>query len=63
MANISPTVKIDISIKLGIIEEIIIGDACSPEEITSYKSLLHEYRDIFAWSYTEMLSLDPSLVE
>jgi hypothetical protein len=29
MANISPTVKIDISIKLGIIEEITIGAACS----------------------------------
>jgi hypothetical protein len=31
MANISPTIKIDISIKSGILEEITIGDACSPE--------------------------------
>ena len=29
MANISPTIKIDISIKSGVIEEITIGDACS----------------------------------
>jgi hypothetical protein len=39
MANISPTIKIDISIKSGIIEEITNGDACSPEEITTYKAL------------------------
>jgi hypothetical protein len=63
MANISPTVKIDISIKPGIIEEIIISAACSPEELIAYKSLFQEYRDIFSWSYTEMPDLDPSIVE
>jgi hypothetical protein len=63
MANISPTIKIDISIKSGVIEEITIGAACSPEEITAYKALFQEYRDIFAWSYTEMPDLDPSIVE
>jgi hypothetical protein len=30
MANISPTIKIDISIKHGIVEEITIGAACTP---------------------------------
>jgi hypothetical protein len=39
MANISPTFKIDISIKPGIIEEITIGVACSPEKLTTYKAL------------------------
>jgi hypothetical protein len=63
MAKISPTIKIDISIKPRIIEEITIGTACSPEELISYKALFQEYRDIFAWSYTEMPSLDPSIVE
>jgi hypothetical protein len=63
MANISPTIKIDISIKSGVIEEITIGTACSPEEITAYKALFQEYRDIFSWSYTEMPGLDPSIVE
>jgi hypothetical protein len=52
MANISPTVKIDISIKLGIIEEITIGAARSPEELTTYKALFQEYQDIFSCSYT-----------
>jgi hypothetical protein len=31
MANISPTIKIDISIKNGIVEEITIGVACTPQ--------------------------------
>jgi hypothetical protein len=63
LANISPTIKIDISIKLGIVEEIIIGAACTPQEITTYKTLFQEFRDIFVWSYTEMPGLDPSIVE
>jgi hypothetical protein len=48
MANISPTIQIDISIKLGIIEEITIGIACYPEEIISYKDIFQEYRDSFS---------------
>jgi hypothetical protein len=63
LANISPTIKINISITSGIVEEIIIGAACTPEEITTYKSLFQEFRDIFAWSYTEMPGIDPSIVE
>jgi hypothetical protein len=61
--NISPTIKIDISIKPTIVEEIIIGAACTPQEIIAYKALFQEYRDIFTWSYTEMPGLDPSIVE
>jgi hypothetical protein len=48
MANISPTTKIDISITQGIIEEITIGAACSPEELIAYKALFQEYWDIFS---------------
>jgi hypothetical protein len=63
MDNISPTVKINISIKPGIIEEITIHTAFSPEELIAYKALFQEYRDIFSWSYIEILGLDPSVVE
>jgi hypothetical protein len=63
LANISPTIKIDISIQPGIVEEIIIGVACTPQEIAAYKALFQEFRDIFSWSYTEMPGLDPSIVE
>jgi hypothetical protein len=63
MENISPTIKIDISIKNGVVEEITIGVACTPQEITAYKALFQEYWDIFAWSYIEMPGLDPSIIE
>jgi hypothetical protein len=63
MDNISPTIKIDISIKPGIVEEITIGVSCSPEEIITYKALFQEYQEIFAWSYTKMPSLDSSIFE
>jgi hypothetical protein len=63
MTNISPTVKINISIKPRIVEEITIGVACSPKELTSYKALFQEYQDIFSWSYTNMPSLDPFIAE
>jgi hypothetical protein len=42
MADISPTIKIDISIKFEIIEEITIETTCSPKEITAYKTLFQE---------------------
>jgi hypothetical protein len=48
MDNIFPTIKIDISIKLRIIGEITISTACYPEQLTAYKSLFQEYRDIFS---------------
>jgi hypothetical protein len=63
MAKISPTFKIDISIKPGILEEIAIGASCSLEELIAYKALFQEYRDIFSWLYTDMPSLDPSIFE
>jgi hypothetical protein len=63
MANISPTIKINIFIKLRIIEEITIGVALSPEELMDYKALFQEYQYIFTWSYTNMPDLDPSIIE
>ena len=63
MANISPTIKINISTNPEIVEEIMLGASCSLEEVTAYKALLQEFRDIFAWSYREILILDPSIME
>ena len=39
MASISPTVKINISTNPKIVEEIMMGASCSPEEVTAYKAL------------------------
>ena len=34
----------------------------TPEEIQVYIALFREFRDVFAWSYEEMLGIDPSVV-
>ena len=39
MAKISPTIKINISTNLEIVEEITVGESYSPEEVASYKAL------------------------
>ena len=63
MDNISPTIKINISTNPGIVEEIMLGASFSPEEVDAYTALFQEFHYIFAWSYTEMPSLDPSIME
>ena len=63
MENILPTIKINISTNSEIVEEVMLGASCSPEEVAAYKALFQEFCNIFTWSYTEMLSLDPTIVE
>ena len=63
MANISPTIKINISTNLEVVEEMMLGASYSPEEVTTYKALFQEFRNIFAWSYTKIPGLDPSIME
>ena len=48
MANILPTIKINISTNLEVVEEIMLGASYSPEEVTAYKALFQEFRDIFS---------------
>lgn len=52
--NISKTIPINISSNPDIIENIMIGVDCSPQEIGIYTTMFKEYRVIFAWSYEEM---------
>lgn len=52
-------------INLGIVENprpTFINANLSHEEEMDYMELLMEYQDIFAWSYDEMLGLDPMVV-
>ena len=63
MANISPTIKINISTNPEVVEEIMLGASYSPKEFSSYKALFQEFHNIFSWSYTEMPELDPSIME
>ena len=43
MANISPTVKINISTNPDIVEEIMLGTSCSSKEVAAYKALFQEF--------------------
>ena len=63
MANISPTIKINISTNPEIVEEIMLETSFSSKEVASYKALFQEFCNIFSWSYTEIPKLDPSIVE
>jgi hypothetical protein len=62
LSNISPTIPLDIAIKPGVVENFHIGDLFSTDEVVTYKSLFQEFRDIFAWSYEEMLGIDRDIV-
>jgi hypothetical protein len=45
------------------VENVFVGENCSPEEIQIYTDLFKEFHDIFSWSYEENLVIDPKIVE
>jgi hypothetical protein len=47
---------------LGLSKNVHIGALCSSDEVVTYTSLFKEFCDIFAWSYEEMLDIDPEIV-
>jgi hypothetical protein len=63
MASISSTFSIEISHTPGKIENVNISADCSPEKILIYIDLFKEFQDEFAWSYEEMLGINPRIVE
>ena len=63
LSNIEETSSINISTKPNIVENIHVGKSCSPSELETYNALFREFRDIFAWSYEEILGIDSSIVE
>jgi hypothetical protein len=63
IANISPTISIDISCTPGKIENVNIGADCSPKQILVYTDLFKEFRDVFSWSYEEIPGIDPCIVK
>ena len=62
LCNITKTIPFDISVKLGILENIQIGQNSSPSQIQCYTDLFKELRDIFSWTYEDILGIDPSIV-
>ena len=60
--NITQKNPIEISAKPGTFEHVHIGKNYLEDESEAYKALFKEFHDIFAWSYEEMLRIDPSIV-
>jgi hypothetical protein len=58
-ANILKYIPIDISMKLGVVEHILLCAYFSTQEIELYTYLFREFCDMFAWSYKGMPSIDP----
>ena len=61
MENLSPTIPINISRDPGKVENVYIRADCSPDEIKEYTMLFKEFHDIFAWSYEDILGMDPRI--
>ena len=62
LCNITQKNTIDISAKPYTIEHVHVGHNCSTDKSEAYKTLFKELCDILAWSYEEMLGIDPSIV-
>ena len=62
LCNITQTNPIDISDKPDVIEHAHVGQNYSVDDSEAYKELFKEFRDFFAWSYEEMLGIDPSIM-
>jgi hypothetical protein len=63
MASISPIITNDISRTPDKIENVHISADCLTKEILIYNKLFKDFRDVFSWSYEEMLGIDPRIVE
>ena len=58
LSNIEETTAINISTKIDVIENIHVGKSRSSSKLEIYSALFREFRDVFAWSYDEMLGID-----
>ena len=63
METIAETIPINISKTPGIVKNVFVGDECSPREIQIHTNLFKKFCNVFAWSYEEMTSINPKIVE
>ena len=57
MTNISTTIPINIFANPNIVENVHISENCSLKDIAIYTALFKELRDVFSWSYEEILGI------
>jgi hypothetical protein len=43
-------------------KNVKIGAQCTDEEKLKFTNLLHEFQDVFAWSYEDLCGFDSSLI-
>ena len=60
--NITNTTPIVILFKPETVEHIHVGQNCSTKETENFRDLFKEFHDIFAWTYEDILGIDPSIV-
>ena len=63
MANLSPTIPINILRDPGKVENAYSVVGCSHDEIKEYTEMFKEFCSIFSWSYKEMPSIYPHIVK
>jgi hypothetical protein len=44
-------------------KNVKIGAQCSDEEKLRFTELLHEFQDVFSWSYEDLHGFDPALIQ
>ena len=44
-------------------KNVKIGAQCTNEEKLKFTELLHEFQDVFAWSYEGLRGFDPALIQ
>lgn len=63
MANIYPTIKVDILVIPNVTKNILLGSSCSSKEVPAYKASFKEFHDVFALAYVKINGLGPTLVK
>lgn len=63
MANISQITIVNISKNPNVIENVVMGENCSPMAIKIYNNLFKEFHDVFALSYKKIPRVDPSILQ
>lgn len=62
LLNIEETIPIEISVKLGVVENIHVGASYSPSEIETYKALFQEFCDAFSSTYEGVSGIEPNIM-
>ena len=44
-------------------QNINLGTCCTPKEKEAYIKLFREYKDIFAWSYSDLKTFDTKIMQ